>query len=526
MEALVGMPAANEVSTSASPSSGTQTPADADAGTPAYMRLNSVLDAFRAAARSGDSQGANTNVSGSTPEEKPHSPSLSSVFASVATPESNEEESVAEAETTSEQATVSGESTELTEEPTSEAANPTAEAETDQSGEDTSDDAQTTTTTTTELAEQTLDSTQSDAATSDATLEAATTSEQATVSGESTEVAEEPTSEAANTTTEAETTQSSEATSEASPTTSESPEPASAAAASGESTFTVTAAVSTEQTMSGSKSPSGDSNTAHGNAFLVKGCASSDSGNALRLSADKQAVNTTASLSASSFTDIPENTADSSMLDQAQVLHTVESAEEPAEDISTADSKQTIATEPETESSVASITDSVQSTADTEDVTAESSAEPLEVISAKEYHTQKQNEIHGVWRSDNPDSAYSSHLTEADNHGFNGGKTQGQGLGTMYNAPKSATFMFHEAQDRSEEIREAKRRHDSEQHAFAIDQHVFAGTNSYRQMGAVTVGADSKDTVKPEEQEAQAKEDADKSAYASSSKIQWLSHDS
>ncbi len=602
MEALVGMPAANEVSTSASPSSGTQTPADADAGTPAYMRLNSVLDAFRAAARSGDSQGDNTNVSGSTPEEKPHSPSLSSVFASVATPESNEEESVAEAETTSEQATVSGESTAVAEELTSEAANPTAEAETDKSAEATteadpttttesaaqtleatlsgaatsestleaattseqatvsgestevaeeltseaantiaeaetaqseeaiSEDAQTTTTTTTttttELAEQTLDSTQSDAATSEATLEAETTSEQGTVSGESTEVAEEPTSEAANTTTEAETDQSGEATSEASPTTSESPEPASAAAASGESTFTVTAAVSTEQTMSGSKSPSGDSNTAHGNAFLVKGCASSDSGNALRLSADKQAVNTTASLSASSFTDIPENTADSSMLDQAQVLHTVESAEEPAEDISTADSKQTIATEPETESSVASITDSVQSTADTEDVTAESSAEPLEVISAKEYHTQKQNEIHGVWRSDNPDSAYSSHLTEADNHGFNGGKTQGQGLGTMYNAPKSATFMFHEAQDRSEEIREAKRRHDSEQHAFAIDQHVFAGTNSYRQMGAVTVGADSKDTVKPEEQEAQAKEDADKSAYASSSKIQWLSHDS
>ncbi len=600
MEALVGMPAANEVSTSASPSSGTQTPADADAGTPAYMRLNSVLDAFRAAARSGDSQGANTNVSGSTPEEKPHSPSLSSVFASVATPESNEEESVAEAETTSEQATVSGESTavaeeltseaanptaeaetdksaeatteadpttttesaaqtldstqsdaatseatleaettseqatvsgestELTEEPTSEAANTTTEAETDQSGEDTSDDAQTTTTTTTttELAEQTLDSTQSDAATSDATLEAATTSEQATVSGESTEVAEETTSEAANTTTEAETTQSGEATSETSPTTSESPEPASAAAASGESTFTVTAAVSTEQTMSGSKSPSGYSNTAHGNAFLVEGSASGDSDNDLRLSADKQEVNTAASLSVSSFTDTTENSANSSMLDQAQVLHTVESAEEPAEDISTADSKQTIATEPETESSVASITDSVQSTADTEDVTAESSAEPLEVISAKEYHTQKQNEIHGVWRSDNPDSAYSSHLTEADNHGFNGGKTQGQGLGTMYNAPKSATFMFHEAQDRSEEIREAKRRHDSEQHAFAIDQHVFAGTNSYRQMGAVTVGADSKDTVKPEEQEAQAKEDADKSAYASSSKIQWLSHDS
>ena len=174
------------------------------------------------------------------------------------------------------------------------------------------------------------------------------------------------------------------------------------------------------------------------------------------------------------------------------------------------------------------MTDSEQSTADAdaEDVNAESSAEPLEVISAKEYHTQKQNEIHGVWRSDTPNSAYSSHLTEADNHGFNGGKTQGQGLGTMYNAPKSATFMFHEAQDRSEEIREAKRRHDSEQHAFAIDQHVFAGTNSYRQMGAVSLGADSKDTVKPEEQGAQPKEEADKSAYASSSKIQWLSHDS
>ena len=355
-----------------------------------------------------------------------------------------------------------------------------------------------------------------------ADTEAETTAEQDSVDGERTEVAEEPTAEAANTTTEAETDQSGEATS------SDASESTSAAAASGESPFTVTAAVSTEQATSGSESPSIESNTAHGNAFLVEGSASGDSDNDLRLSADKQAVNTTASLSASSFTDIPENTAaaDSSMLDQAQVLHTVESAEEPAEDISTADSKQTIATEPETESSVASITDSVQSTADTEDVTAESSAEPLEVISAKEYHTQKQNEIHGVWRSDNPDSAYSSHLTEADNHGFNGGKTQGQGLGTMYNAPKSATFMFHEAQDRSEEIREAKRRHDSEQHAFAIDQHVFAGTNSYRQMGAVTVGADSKDTVKPEEQEAQAKEDADKSAYASSSKIQWLSHDS
>ena len=203
-------------------------------------------------------------------------------------------------------------------------------------------------------------------------------------------------------------------------------------------------------------------------------------------------------------------------------------AEEPAYDSRSADSKQATATEPTPEPAVASMTDSEQSTADAdaEDVNAESSAEPLEVISAKEYHTQKQNEIHGVWRSDNPNSAYSSHLTEADNHGFNGGKTQGQGLGTMYNAPKSATFMFHEAQDRSEEIREAKRRHDSEQHAFAIDQHVFAGTNSYRQMGAVSLGADSKDTVKPEEQGAQPKEEADKSAYASSSKIQWLSHDS
>ena len=434
MEALVGMPAANEVSTAASSSSGTQAPADA--GTPSYMRLNSVLDAFRAAARSGDSQGANTNGSGSATEEKPNSPSLSSVFASVATPESNGEEDSAEAESTldsaadaadsavavetkeqgeatseatleaeinAEQATVSGESPEVAEEPTS-------EAETAQSCE----------------------------ATTEATLESETTSEQAPVSGTSPEVAEEPTSEVANTTAEAAAAQSGEATTEA----------------------TLVAETTAEQ------------NTVSGKSTKV--------------------------------------------------------AEEPAYDSRSADSKQATATEPTPEPAVASMTDSEQSTADAdaEDVNAESSAEPLEVISAKEYHTQKQNEIHGVWRSDTPNSAYSSHLTEADNHGFNGGKTQGQGLGTMYNAPKSATFMFHEAQDRSEEIREAKRRHDSEQHAFAIDQHVFAGTNSYRQMGAVSLGADSKDTVKPEEQGAQPKEEADKSAYASSSKIQWLSHDS
>ena len=570
MEALVGMPAANEVSTSASPSSGTQTPADADAGTPAYMRLNSVLDAFRAAARSGESQEANTNGSGSATEEKTHSPSLSSVFASVVTPESNGDEARAEAdapadsaadsavavdtkeqgeatteatleaETNEKQVPVSGESTEVAEEPTAEAANTTTEAETDQSGEATSETALEAETTaeqdsvdgeatdvaeepTAEAANTTAEAepAQSGEATSEAALEAeTTTSEQDTVNGESTKVAEEPTAEAANTTTEAETDQSGEATS------SDASESTSAAAASGESPFTVTAAVSTEQATSGSESPSIESNTAHGNAFLVEGSASGDSDNDLRLSADKQEVNTAASLSVSSFTDTTENSANSSMLDQAQELHTVGGDEEPAEDSSTADSEYATATETAPETSVASITDSEQSTADAEDVTAESSAEPLEVISAKEYHTQKQNEIHGVWRSDNPNSAYSSHLTEADNHGFNGGKTQGQGLGTMYNAPKSATFMFHEAQDRSEEIREAKRRHDSEQHAFAIDQHVFAGTNSYRQMGAVTVGTDSKDTVKPEEQREQPKEDAAKSAYASGSKIQWLSHDS